>query len=247
MRLLTARPLVVGPPSVRRPLAVVVALLVLGLVLVAALRLEAANRTAAERAHSDAFYGRLYGFAASGPVLDSLAELGRYSQAVVLGRFDGRVEPGRVVSDPTSTLGHKYDVYFANIGFSIEAILAGNLPAADAADLLLENLVGGPNEIATLAGTLPTERTILFVARTDLTRRQGGTVAGARLLYYIVGLANGAFRELDGRTAPVGLMTDPQFGRLEGLPFADFLDLVRQVPTLDEPLEPFPAEPGQPG
>jgi len=239
MRLLTARPLVVGPPSVRRPLAAVVALLVVaGLVLVAALRLEAANRTATERARSDAFYGRLYGFAASGVVLDSLEELGQYSQAVVLGRFDGRVEPGRVVGDPASTLGHKYDVSFANLGFSIEAILAGSLPAADAKDLLLEYLVGGPDEIRALADTLPTERTVMFIGSKYLR------AAGIPTVYYEVLLGRGTFRELDGRTAPVGLMTDRQFGRLEGLPFGDFLDLVRQIPILDEPL---PAEPGQPG
>ena len=196
------------------------------LVGVALLRLEAANRAAAERARSDAFYGRLYGFEASGPVPASLADLGRYSQAVVLGRFDGRVEPGRVVGD--SGLGPEYDVYFANVGFRIEAILAGSLPAADASDLLLEYLVAGPDEIAALKATLPTERTVMFVGSKYLRR------AGIATVYYESGLGRGTFRELDGRTAPVGLTTDPQFGRLEGLPFADFLDLVRRIPILDE-------------
>ncbi|HWP63712.1 MAG TPA: hypothetical protein VNO86_09605 [Candidatus Binatia bacterium] len=227
MRLAAARPRAPARPLGRRPLLAVLALLVVaGLVLVAALRLEAVNRAAAERARSDAFYGRLYGFEAVGPIPTSLAEIGRTSQAVVLGRFDGRVEPGRVVV--ASDIDPRYDAYFANVGFRIEAILAGNLPAADADDLLIEYLVAGPEEIRALAGTLPTERSVLFVGSKYLRAR------GIPTVYYEVGLGRGTFRELDGRTAPVGLTTDPQFGRLEGLPFTDFIDLVRQIPILDE-------------
>lgn len=222
------RPLGLRRPLGRRSLVLFAFLVAAVLVGVVALRLEAANRAAAERARSDAFYGRLYGFEASGPVPASLADLGRYSQAVVLGRFDGRVEPGRVVGDPESTLGPAYYVYFANVGFRVEAILAGSLPAADASDLLLEYFVAGPDEIAALKATLPTERTVMFVGSKYLRRAGIGTV------YYESGLGRGTFRELDGRTAPVGLTTDPQFGRLEGLPFGDFLDLVRRIPILDE-------------
>jgi hypothetical protein len=221
------RPLGLHRPLGRRSLILLVLLVAAVLVGVALLRLEAANRAAAERARSDAFYGRLYGFEAVGPVPTSLADLGRYSQAVVLGRFDGRVEPGRVVGD--SSLGPEYDVSFANVGFKVEAILAGTLAAADASDLLLEYLVAGPDEIAALKATLPTERTVMFVGSKYLRR------AGIATVYYQSGLGGrGTFRELDGRTAPVGLATDPQFGRLEGLPFADFLDLVRHIPILDE-------------
>jgi hypothetical protein len=208
---------------------ILLALLVAAALVGVAVRLEAANRAAAERARSDAFYGRLYGFEAVGPIPTSLAEIGRTSQAVVLGRFDERVEPGRVVGDPESTLGPAYYVYFANVGFRVEAILGGSLPAADASDLLLEYYVAGPDEIAALKATLPTERTIMFV-----DRKRSGLMAGGRALYYEVGLGRGTFREFDGRIAPLVLTTDPEFGRLDGLPVADFLEIVRRVPILDE-------------
>lgn len=226
MRLSVARAVgVLGRSFGRWPL-VLLALLVASFVFVAALRLEGVNRAAVERARSDAFYGRLYGFEASGPIPTSLAEVGRYTQAVVLGRFDGRVEPGRVVG--SSSLGPLYDTYFANIGFRIEAILAGSLPAEDSSALLLEYLIGGPDEIPTLKATLPTERTVMFVGSKYLRR------GGIETVYYESGVGRGTFRELDGRTVPVALPSDPQFGRLEGLPFDAFLDLVRRVPILDE-------------
>jgi len=71
------------------------------------------------------------------------------------------------------------------------------------------------------------ERVVMFIASRYLRR------PGVEDVYYAVGTGEGTFRDVGGRIEPLALPDDPQFGRLEGMPFEQFVDLVRQVPILD--------------
>ena len=85
-----------------------------------------------------------------------------------------------------------------------------------------------PSRQALLPEAAPTdERVVLFIASKYLRR------AGIQSVYYSVGVGKGTFRDVGGRVVSLGLPDDPEFGRLEGLPFERFVELVRQVPILD--------------
>ena len=68
-------------------------------------------------------------------------------------------------------------------------------------------------------------------------QRQGPSVHGDGANVGRRGPSHPLHRLAIGRVVPVGwpddMPDDPEFGRLEGLPFEQFIDLVRRVPILD--------------
>jgi len=176
------------------------------------------------------FWGEL--FAVRDLAYRSLAEVGARSEAVVVGSFTGQVEPGREPCDEESLANgvprEQACVFFANLPFRIDQILAGSLPEPNRETVKLEYMVDLDRRAA-LAEVVPTdERVVLFIGSKYVRR------AGIQDVYYST--AMGAFRDVDGRIVPLALPDDPQFGRLEGMAFEQFVEIVRQVPILD--LEP---------
>jgi len=172
------------------------------------------------------FWGEL--FAVRDPAYRSLAEVGARSDAVVVGSFTGEVEPGREMRDEGSEANgmprEEASVFFANLPFRIDQILAGSLPERNRETVKLEYMVDLDRRAA-LAEVVPTDaRIVLFIGSREL--RDGGI----QDVYYSTGM--GAFRDVDGRVVPLALPDDPQFGRLEGLPFEQFVEIIRQVPVL---------------
>lgn len=161
----------------------------------------------------------------------SLTDLGERSEAIVVGSFSGEVEPGREPCDEESLAAGvprgQACVSFANLPFRIEEVLAGTLPEQYRETVRIE-YQADPARQAALVGTIPTDaRFVLFIGSKYLRRFDIQDV------YYVVGGGRGTFRDVDGRVVPLGLPDDPQFGRLEGMPFEQFIDLVRRVPILD--------------
>lgn len=181
------------------------------------------------------FWHLLYAFEGTGPVYASLADLGERSEAVVVGSFTGEVEPGREPCDEGSIAAgaprEQACVFFANLPFRIDEVLAGSLPEQYRTTVKIEYMVR-PSRQEALAEVVPTDdRVVLFIGSKYLRR------GGIQAVYYAVGVGRGTFREVDGRVVPVNwpddLPDDPQFGRLEGMPFERFVELVRRVPILD--------------
>jgi len=193
-------------------------------------RAAAASRAPTTTPQPD-FWHLLYAFEATGPAYRSLADLGARSEAVVVGSFTGEVEPGREVRD----LGAEADgmpreqasVFLANLPFRIDEVLAGSLPDQYRTTVKLEYMVH-PSLQEALREVVPTDaRVVMFIGSKYLRR------AGIQDVYYAVGIGTGTFRDVGGRVVPLALPDDPQFGRLEGMPFEQFIDLVRRVPILD--------------
>lgn len=197
-------------------------------------RAAAASRAPTTPPRPD-FWDLLYAFEATGPAYGSLADLGARSEAVVVGSFTGQVQPGREACDQESiaagTPREQACVFFANLPFRVDEVLAGSLPEQYRETVKLEYMVR-PQRQALLPEAAPTDqRVVLFIGSKYLRR------AGIQDVYYEVGVGRGTFREVDGRVVPVNwpddLPDDPQFGRLEGMPFERFVELVRRVPILD--------------
>lgn len=181
------------------------------------------------------FWGELSGGGGSVVAYTSLAELGERSETVVVGSFTGAVEPGREACDEESLAAGaprgQACVSFANLPFRIDEVLAGSLPEQARTTVRLEYQVD-PGRQEALAEVVPIDaRVVLFIGSNDLRR------AGFQDVYYAVGLGRGTFREVDGRVVPLNwpddLPDDPRVGRLEGMPFEQFVELVRRVPILD--------------
>ncbi|MBA3878020.1 MAG: hypothetical protein C0498_14070 [Anaerolinea sp.] len=177
------------------------------------------------------FWGELYAFEATGPAYRSLTDLGMRSEAVVVGSFTGAVEPGREMRDEGAEANgmprEEASVFLANLPFKIDEVLAGSLPEQYRETVNLEYLVH-PSRQEALAEVVPTaERVVLFIGSKYLRR------AGIQDVYYEVGLGKGTFRDVGGTVVPLALPDDPKVGRLEGMPFDRFIDLVRRVPILD--------------
>ncbi|MBI3748109.1 MAG: hypothetical protein HY262_04595 [Chloroflexi bacterium] len=148
-----------------------------------------------------------------------------------MGSFTGEVEPGRVPCDEQSLADgaprEQACVFFANLPFRIDEVLAGSLPEQYRKTVKLEYMVH-PERQALLPEAAPTDqRIVLFIGSKYLRR------AGIQDVYYEVGVGKGTFREIDGRVVPLALPDDPTAGRLEGMPFDQFIDLVRRVPILN--------------
>ena len=147
----------------------------------------------------------------------------------------GEVEPGRESCDEESLADgaprEQACVFFANLPFRIDEVLAGSLPEQYRATVSLEFQADPARQVA-LVGAVPTdERFVLFIRVGSYWRR-----AGIPDVYYIVGYGDETFRDVNGRVAPLGLTGQPELTRLEGMPFEQFIDLVRDVPILN--LEP---------
>ena len=177
------------------------------------------------------FWGDLYAFEATGPAYRSLADLGMRSEAVVVGSFTGEVAPGREMRDLGAEANgmprEEASVFLANLPFKIDEVLAGSLPEQYRETVNLEYMVH-PSRQEALAEVVPTdERVVLFIGSKYLRQ------FGFQDVYYEVGLGKGTFREVGGRVVPLAMPDDPKVGRLEGMPFDRFIDLVRRVPILD--------------
>ena len=170
----------------------------------------------------------------TGPVYTSLTGLGERSGAVVVGSYTGDVTPGREPCDEESLAGgaprEQACVFFANLTFRIDEVLAGGLPEQHRETVKLEYMVdqGGPSRLEALeAAVPPDQRVVLFIRSKD--PRRGDT----QDVYYAVGQGTGTFRDVDGRVVPLAAADDTELGRLEGMPFEQFVELVRRVPILD--------------
>lgn len=177
------------------------------------------------------FWHLLYAFEGTGPVYASLRDLGERSEAVVVGSFTGEVDAGREACDEESVAAgvprEQACVFFANLPFRIDEMLAGSLPEPYRTTVTLEYMVR-PSRQEALREVVPTdERVVLFIGSKYLRR------AGIQDVYYALGVGKGTFRDVGGRVAPLALPDDPEIGRLEGMPFERFVELVRRVPILD--------------
>ncbi len=181
------------------------------------------------------FWLELSGGGGTGPAYTSLVDLGERSEAVVVGSFTGEVEPGREMRDEGAEANgmprEQASVFFANLPFRIDEVLAGSLPEQYRTTVKIEYMVD-PGRQEALAEVVPSDaRVMLFIGSKYLRQ------FGIQDVYYEVGAGRGTFREVDGRVVPVNwpddLPDDPQIGRLEGMPFERFVELVRRVPILD--------------
>ncbi len=177
------------------------------------------------------FWLELSGGGGTGPAYRSLADLGERSEAVVVGSFTGELEPGREARDEGAEAAgmprEQASVFFANLPFRIDEVLGGSVPEQYRTTVKLEYQVD-PGRQEALAEVVPTDaRVVLFIGSKYLRR------AGIQAVYYAVGVGKGTFREVDGRVVSLALPDDPEIGRLEGMPFERFVDLVRRVPILD--------------
>lgn len=85
-----------------------------------------------------------------------------------------------------------------------------------------------PSRQAALAEVAPTdERVVLFIGSKYVRQ------FGFQDVYYAVGVCKGTFRDVGGRVVPLALPDDLELGRLEGMAFERFVELVRRVPNLD--------------
>lgn len=167
-----------------------------------------------------------------GPWYGSLADLGKRSEAIVLGSFTGEVERGREPCDEESVANgaprEQACVFFTNVTFRIDEVLAGSLPEQYRKAVKLEYMLAQSPDLALLPAAMPTdERIVVFIGSKYLRR------VGIEAVYYAAGAGKGTFLEVDGRTWTVKLRDDPEFGRLDGMPFERFVELVRSVPVLD--------------
>ena len=86
-----------------------------------------------------------------------------------------------------------------------------------------------PSRQEALREVVPTdERVLMFIQEGSYWRRVGG-----QAIYVAVGIAKGTVRDVGDRVVSLALPDDPTMGRLEGMPFEQFVDLVRRVPILD--------------
>ena len=116
----------------------------------------------------------------------------------------GEVEPGRESCDEESLADgaprEQACVFFANLPFRIDEVLAGSLPEQYRATVSLEFQADPARQVA-LVGAVPTdERFVLFIRVGSYWRR-----AGIPDVYYIVGYGDETFRDVNGRVAPLGL------------------------------------------
>jgi len=195
-------------------------------------RAAAASKAPTTPASPPDFWHLLYAFEATGPAYRSLADLGERSEAVVVGSFTGEVEPGREPCDEESLAGgaprEMACVFFANLPFRIDEVLAGSLPEPYRTSVKIEYMVDLRLQEA-LREVVPTDaRVVMFIQEGSYWRN-----AGIQGMYVAVGIAKGTFRDVDGRVVPLALPDDPQFGRLQGMPFEQFMELVRRVPIRD--------------
>ena len=177
------------------------------------------------------FWGELSG-GGHDPAYRSLAGLGERSEAVVVGSFTGEVESGRELCDVESLAGGptrgEACVAFVNLPLRIDALLAGSLPEEHRETVRIEYQVDRGRQQA-LAEAVPSgDRIVLFIQSGDPWRR-----AGVQDVFYAVGSGNGTFRVVDGRVVPLVLVDDPHFGRLDGMPFEAFVEVVGSIRILD--------------
>lgn len=196
-----------------------------------AIRSELAARPKPTAPSEPNFWELLYAFEGTGPAYRSLTDLGKTSEAVVMGSFTGAVEPGRVPCDQQQLADgdppEQACVFFANLPFRIDEVLAGSLPDQYRASVKLEYMVR-PSRQALLPEAAPTdEQIVLFIGSKGLRDH------GIQDVYYEVGVGKGTFRNVDGRVVPLALPDDQEVGRLDGMPFERFIELVRRVPILD--------------
>lgn len=108
-------------------------------------------------------------------------------------------------------------------------MLASSLPERYRTTVKLEYQVD-PGRQAALAEVVPSDtRVVLFIESAGSDVRSLGWD-----VYYPVGRV--AFREVDGRVVLVGwpddMLAGSEIGRLEGMPFEQFIELVRRAPIL---------------
>jgi hypothetical protein len=153
---------------------------------------------------------------------------------VVLGSYTGEVEPGREPCDEESLAGgaprEQACIFSANLTFRIDEVLAGSLPEKYRDMVKLEYMVdqGGPSRLEALNAAVPPDQPVVLFIGSKYLRR-----FDIQDVYYAVGQGTGTFREVDGRVLPLAAADDTELGRLEGMPFERFVELVRRAPILD--------------
>ena len=154
----------------------------------------------------------------------SLRAMTAGSDAVVRGTVVS-VEPGRVFGDPDRS-----PLHYAAVTIRANEVLAGSLAPPGASEVILEiPLFDGPDGIDRLAATLPGGEGIFFLRSKEASARAAGmspaeqqAEAGYHRLVVFGGMVGN-----DGGTAAAGGDELRVLSAVDGIPFADAVDLVR--------------------
>lgn len=146
------------------------------------------------------------------------------SDAVVRGTVVN-VEPGRIFGDTDRS-----PLHYAAVTITADETLAGSLAPPGASEVILEiPLFDGPDAIDRLAATLPGDEGIFFLRSKQASARAAGmspaeqqAEAGYHRLVVFGGMIGN-----DGGTAAAGGDELGVLSAVDGIPFADALDLVR--------------------
>jgi len=154
----------------------------------------------------------------------TLPEIATGSDAVVRGTV-ASVAPGRAFGDPGGS-----PLYYAAATIRVDELLAGSLATSNARELTLEiPLFDGPDSLGRLESTLPGGEGIFFLRNKGASARSAGLPLAeqqAEARYHRLVVFGGMIGN-DGGLAAAGNDELDVLSALDGLPFADALELVR--------------------
>ena len=176
------------------------------------------------------FWRALHVEAAEAFRYDSIDELIRASDVVVLGAIEG-VKLGREVRDlAAEETGVSRDIastYFAEADIRVDRVLRGSLSPESGGRIRLDLLLPGPQVAPEIEASVPQPRAVFFLR--DMGRYYGG--AELLGLYQLTSL-QGVLRDAGGLVATPEARTDRFLLDLQGQPFDALLErLAAAVPA----------------
>jgi len=176
----------------------------------------------ATRSAAEGFWSRL-GVEAMGPRYGSLAEIGRASDAIVV----GRVTAVRFSYEQRD--GEFSSVYYGEVRLAVGQVLKGDL--LEPGVVRLQVLIGSPDMVEDLQRLLPPGRVLLFLfdplRDSRGSRYDPGLRESLRGQYVLTNLDQSVVIEVGGMVAPPPYSLDPFLVELAGRPFDEVVEEVR--------------------
>lgn len=187
----------------------------------AVLSLFAVNTIGAQsRDRSDHFWSRVYFRGVQAEHYDSLADMTKASDAVVLGRIT-LIQPSRSwIADPE--LGDDGIAFYAKATIHVDDVVAGHVQASGPGAVSLEIFLTNWKAFSQFAASVPPERALFFLRRKPDTS----------LPYYmLVTVEQGYVRDFGYALPPVG-SEDPWLSKLSEMRFDDVVAAARSASLL---------------